>query len=67
MHWNGVKVQILARESFCFDGQQPPSAALDLMTEGSNTILAILRIMSGKSAQKIGSQWIRTKTHLVYN
>ena len=54
MHWNGVKVQILARESFCFDGQQPPSlAGVDLLTEGSNTVLAILRIMSGKSAKYI--------------
>ena len=62
MHRNGVKVQILARESFCFDGQGgPPDWGLELRP------LAIRRIMSGKSTKYIGSQWICTKTHLVYN
>ena len=51
MHRNGVKVQILARESFCFDGQGgPPDQGLELRP------LAIQRIMSEKSTKYIGSQ-----------
>ena len=50
MHRNGVKVQILARESFCFDGHPPPGGPRE------HRPLAILQIMSGKSAKYIGSQ-----------